>query len=187
MSTRNIAGLVLILISIGLLVPGLTYPIFHLQVSGEIRSQFANISGEIINSSRSILGTVEKLNSQDRTLVASLIFVFSALVPLLKGVMLGLALFLKNSSTRNSLFEIVNKIAKWSMADVFVVALMLTHLSTAGHMQQVTQDIVVFGMKVPIKLGLQMDSQILEGFYYFLGYCLTSMASLHVIKITKEA
>lgn len=187
MSKRNICGLLLVLISFLLLIPGLTLPIFYFNVSGEIRSQFANISGEIINTSRSILGTVDELYAQKRNLVATLIILFSAVIPVLKTALLLFAMFGKNPRHQASTFNIVDKVAKWSMADVFVVAVLLAFLSTSGHMQSVTREIAVFGMKVPIQLGLLMDSQILEGFYYFLGYCLLSMASLHLIEPTKEA
>ena len=37
-------------------------------------------------------------------------------------------------------------------------------------------------MQLPIELGLVMQSEILMGFYYFLGYCLVSIAAVQVMK-----
>jgi len=184
MIKRNIAGLILTIIALGILVPGLTKPVFKLNVSGELKSQFANISGEIINNTNSILGTIDELFSQDRTLVAILILFFSAIIPALKGFSVIYAVIMSSKPHSKRIFTWVNMISKWSMADVFVVAILLTFMSTAGHIQSVKQNISVLGMNLPIEIGLKMDSQILQGFYYFLAYCLLSMVAMSVIKIT---
>jgi hypothetical protein len=185
MTPRNKIGTLLVLISLGLLGPGLFLPMLHLKVSGSVQAKFAQLEGTMIDTTRSVLGTIKDLWDQDRILVAVLIFAFSALVPLFKGITILCALFIK-SPRRQKLYQVVNNISKWSMADVFVVAILLAYLSTAGHVEKIVESVTIFGMKIPVELGFLMDSQILVGYYYFLAYCLVSMIALHVVKIPDD-
>ena len=65
MPLRNKLALLLTVISLGLLWPGLTFPILQVKLDAGLVSQFAKIQASVMDTSRSILGTVEDLWSKD--------------------------------------------------------------------------------------------------------------------------
>jgi len=150
----NITALVLILASFGALIPGIVKPV--LTIDGSITLPLmgtVNLGSE----TRSIMGTIEYLYKTGNNLVASLILIFSVVVPVLKGVLLLVSLIPGRPRFKLLLLEIVRRIGKWSMADVFVVAVFLAFLATAS--------MEVFKAKLEV------------GFYYFLTYCILSLAA----------
>ena len=182
MHIRNKISLLLIAVSFGLLVPGLTQPVFNLGVNVQVLSSLAEINTSVVKQSKSILGTISNLYDNDRALVATLILLFSVIVPFLKGLMLIGGILHKSEAVQRKLYEIVNAIGKWSMADVFVVAVFLVFLSTSDNTSASKEAISVFGMEIPLEIKMLMDSNIGVGFYWFLSYCLLSLITLHVIK-----
>ncbi len=145
--------------------------IIYIALSGLVSLVFALISplimmivyqsfpvlGEVTLSfeSKSILGTIEKMYHDSNYILAGLVLLFSIMIPLLKSLVLLLYGFFKESGIANKLVKLVDKIGKWSMADVFIVALLVVFFSTK-------QDI-----HTSIKLEV--------GLYFFIGYVLLSM------------
>ncbi|MBV1882354.1 MAG: paraquat-inducible protein A [Pseudomonadales bacterium] len=159
MPTRNKIGLALILVSFGLLIPGLYLPLLNINVTFSMMG----MEMEILDETRSILQTIETLYREGNALVAGLILLFSVVVPLAKGLSLIAALFLKSPVARRRIDSLVRAISKWSMADVFVVGILVAFLSA--------------------KAMANMSSTLHSGFYFFLGYCLVSIASLYFLVI----
>ncbi|MDQ3000734.1 MAG: paraquat-inducible protein A [Fibrobacterota bacterium] len=158
--TANILAFLLILTSFACLVPGLYRPALTLDISPVL--PFLGKMA-IYHQTRSILGTVGNLYETGNTLVAVLILLFSVVVPVCKGLALICVLALKNAPFRMRLFRFVGMIGKWSMADVFVMGILLAYLA-AGAATGVT-------------------AQLHDGFWYFLGYCLLSVASAQLMRI----
>jgi len=160
MSKRNIAGFILTVISLLLLYPGLTNPMFRLEIGAEFP-----IVGKIslYEQTQSILQTVETLYDNDNAIVAFLILFFSVMVPFIKALVLMIALFTKRLRQRANMFRFVRAIGKWSMADVFVVGVFIAYLST--------------------KSNSTIMAELHNGFYYFTGYCLISLAAVQIMKI----
>ena len=186
MHIRNKISLGLIALSFGLLFPGLTQPVFNLGVDVKVLSSFAEINSQVVEQSKSILGTVSDLYERDRVLVGTLILLFSVVVPFLKGLMLIGGILHKSPKIQLRLYQLVNAIGKWSMADVFVVAVFLVFLSTAENTSATKESLNVLGIKLPLEIKMLMDSNLGPGFYWFLAYCLLSLATLHVIKKPEE-
>ena len=159
MHTRNKMGLALIIVSFGLLIPGLYLPLLNINVTFSMMG----MEMEILDETRSILQTIETLYREGNALVAGLILLFSVVVPLAKGLSLIAALFLKSPVARRRIDSLVRAISKWSMADVFVVGILVAFLSA--------------------KAMANMSSTLHSGFYFFLGYCLVSIASLYFLVI----
>ena len=159
MLIRNKIGLALILVSFGLLIPGLYLPLLNINVTFSMMG----MEMEILDETRSILQTIETLYREGNALVAGLILLFSVVVPLAKGLSLIAALFLKSPVARRRIDSLVRAISKWSMADVFVVGILVAFLSA--------------------KAMANMSSTLHSGFYFFLGYCLVSIASLYFLVI----
>lgn len=173
------SALFLSILSFVLLIPGLNQPILSLVVGGQIQaSGLVNFSFPGVPQTRSILDTIEHLWRSERMLVASLIFIFSVLIPVLKGLIILIGLLLvKNLDLANKLQKIISVISKWSMCDVFIVSIFLVFLTTGQKPQVSSHHLNIMGMAIDIGVGIQITSQLGSGFYYFLAYCLTSILS----------
>ena len=89
-----------------------------------------------------------------------IILLFSVLLPVSK-IVLTLAVILKNSLLNNKVIHfMISKTSKWSMADVFVVAVFLAFLAFNN-----------------MQTGISTESNVLIGLYFFLGYCILSIIS----------
>lgn len=168
-------GFILNLAAIGLFIPGIYLPIFNLKMDMTANVATGSLSSDIINKELSLLGTIQELWQDERLFVAALIFAFSIVIPVLKTLLVTLSYFIKNLNVATRLVSFVNLIGKWSMADVFVVAIFLAVLST-NHAETATQQsISVFAFKINVMLSSETLSNVGVGFYYFLSYCLLSI------------
>ena len=96
-------------------------------------------------------------------MVAVLIVTFSVVIPVFKLLLQLVTLAVRADGTRRGLGRITAAVSKWSMADVFVMALIVAWLagSASGQMGDL----------------LTMHARLEEGFWFFLAYCLFSVAS----------
>ena len=126
---------------------------------------FDRIEGQltVYTSTRSIWGTAESLARNGYLGVALLIVFFSLVVPTFKLVLQGCALFTVKDELRSPLLGLNAALSKWSMADVFVMGLLVAFL--AGGAAEQSNDI------------LTMHASLGAGFYYFLAYCLFSVGA----------
>jgi hypothetical protein len=124
---------------------------------------------------RSILGTVRELWRSEDRLVSFLILLFSIIVPVLKASTLFAALHVRSKSLRRWLVRVVDSIGKWSMADVFVVAVFLAFLATRDQAQANTFMVPVLLQQVEVGMETRLTSSLGTGFYFFLSYCLLSI------------
>jgi len=160
---RNILALVLVLVSLAVLLPGLTRPMITITASIE----FMGMSREILRETRSILQTVRTLHESGNDFVAALIFFFSVTVPFLKLLALGVVALTRAPRRRYAIFRFVRGISKWAMADVFVVGVYIAYLSA--------------------KAASALDAELHSGFYWFTAYCLISLLSIQVMHVADPA
>jgi hypothetical protein len=125
---------------------------------------------EVYSQTRSIVGAVRNLYQVGSPVPATLILLFSVIVPLLKAALVGWALFMSDAARRLRTAQFVETIAKWSMADVFVVALFITYLAA-----QATQTPPGAPETAPPLIAF--TARFGPGFYWFAAYCLFSLAS----------
>lgn len=121
---------------------------------------------EVYRQERSIIGAVRNLYQVGSPFPATLILLFSVIVPLTKAFAVVAATFARDAASRRRVTSFVEAIAKWSMADVFVVALFITYLAA-----EATQ---ASGGATPL---VAFDATFGPGFYWFAAYCLFSLAS----------
>jgi paraquat-inducible protein A len=152
---------------------GVTKPMITIKLNSAVDAGISKFNSTVIDTTRSIWGTVVELHEKDRTLVAFLIFFFSVVIPILKSVLFLIALYVKDR--KQGIKKILGIISKWSMADVFVVAIFLAFLATDGQLEVRKQTLKVFGMSLTIKVSAFMQTTLERGFYYFLGYCIISL------------
>ena len=160
MTRRNLAAVLLVLVSLVLVVPGVMQPIITLS---------ADMMGrQVFTQTRSILQTVKDLHASGNYTVAGMILFFSVMVPFIKAVLLGVVGLLKPTQpARYRIFAFVRGISKWAMADVFVVGVYIAYLSA--------------------KATDALDAELHEGFYYFAAYCLISLLSVQVMRVDPPA
>lgn len=124
---------------------------------------------EVYTQTRSIIGAVRNLYDVGSWIPATLILLFSVVVPVTKALLVVTAAFMSNALSRQRVLNFVAGIAKWSMADVFVVALFITYLAA-----EATQTMPGQQGSAPL---LSFDATFGPGFYWFAAYCLFSLAS----------
>jgi hypothetical protein len=115
------------------------------------------------SSTRSILGTVDELARTGNLLVAFLVVFFSLVIPVFKLLLLLVTLMLSGERAQRFLLLVNSRLSKWSMADVFVMALLVAYMagSASGQVGEL----------------LIMEARLEPGFYYFLAYCLFSIVA----------
>jgi len=197
---QKFVGMLLLLVAFGLLIPGITEPILvlhgkvdkaelvefgkqtladdpdvpalvvslteklidELQIEGEL---------EVFSKSRSITGTVEELYRSGNPLVAFLISLFSIVIPAIKLMLLLYSSLVAKSGASRLVDSFQKAISKWSMADVFVIAIMVAYLAAVA-----TKDMEEL---------FSLEAEFSTGFYYFLGYCLLSIFASQLLTVRK--
>lgn len=123
---------------------------------------------EVYHQTRSIIGAVRHLYAVGSPTAATLILLFSVIVPLTKTGLVVWALFLDNVAARMRTLYFVELIAKWSMADVFAVAIFIAYLAA-----QASPTLPSPGGAPPI---VAFAATFGPGFYWFAAYCVSSLA-----------
>jgi len=134
------------------------------QISTELK---AGKEIEVYQQTRSILGSVRHLYSVGSNTAATLILLFSVVVPFVKALMVMWAVYHRDALRRERTLHFVEIIAKWSMADVFAVALIIAFLAA-----QATQTAGSSAMALVV-----FSATFGPGFYWFAAYCLFSLAT----------
>jgi len=201
-STKKLLTLLCICIALGLLYPGVTQPVLTLTGAIE-KSELAELGIEMIagegadaqtrqmltlvssflgfdqiqgqlqaySSTRSMWGTVEELARTGNRLVAFLIVFFSLVIPVFKLLLQAVTLFISGANSRKQLLQLNAVLSKWSMSDVFVMGLLVAFM--AGRASDQVGDLLI------------MNATLEPGFYYFLAYCLFSIAASSLLQDTK--
>ena len=121
----------------------------------------------VFQQTRSIAGSVRRLYEVGSPFAATLILLFSVVVPFGKSLLVAWAMFAAEGESRRRVLAFVETIAKWSMADVFVVALFITYLVAMA-----SQSATSAGAPI-----VAFTARFGPGFYWFAAYCLFSLAS----------
>lgn len=180
-------GFGLNLAALGLFFPGIFLPMFKLNMEMAANISSSSLVSSLIDKELSIIATVSELWDDQRLLVAALIFGFSVCIPLLKTLMVSFAYFQSDAVRERRLLSFVSNIGKWSMADVFVVAVFLAILSTNHAETATVHELSVFGFKFAVEISSQTLSAVGQGFYFFTAYCLVSLAGTHLYASSTKA
>lgn len=174
----------LTLVNFLVLVPGVILPIYSVTISMQVEASIipGALEVTVYEQTRSILGTVRELWGSTDYLVSFLILTFSIIVPVTKGCLLLASIYSMKDEIRQRIVLIVDLIGKWSMADVFVVAVFLAYLATRDNAQANSFSVPVLFQQVDVGMVTHLTSTLGVGFYYFLGYCLFSVLWTQVLK-----
>lgn len=120
----------------------------------------------LIYQVKTILGLIKILFAENNFLVGIAILLFSVVLPITKLVLSVLQLFSEKVANNKVANFITNYLGKWSMADVFVVAILLGFFA-----------VVSMGAQ-----GIETHTAVLVGLYYFTAYCIVSLITTYFIK-----
>jgi len=168
-------GFYINLIAILLFIPGIFLPMFFLQMDVSANISGPALTSQLINKELSLLTTIQELWQHDRLLVAVLIFIFSICIPILKACLVAWSYFQRNTQIERKIINFIGAIGKWSMADVFVVAIFLAVLSTNHSETANEQTLSIMGFKLNLLISSETLSSVGNGFYFFTAYCLLSL------------
>ncbi|MGE0862366.1 MAG: paraquat-inducible protein A [Vicinamibacterales bacterium] len=159
MTTRNKVAIGLTLVSLGLLIPGLSQPALTIVAS----IPFGNKPMEIFRQTQNVVQAVKSLYESGNYFVSGLVLLFSIIVPFIKAAMLAVILTIKAPAQKYRLYLFVRSISKWAMADVFAVGVFIAFLAS--------------------KATDNLDAVIGSGFYYFVAYCLVSNVAFQFLSV----
>jgi uncharacterized paraquat-inducible protein A len=159
MTMRNKVAVGLTLVSLGLLIPGLSQPALTIVASIPI----FNKPTEIFRQTQNVMEAVESLYDTGNYFVAGLILLFSIIVPFIKAAMLAAILTIQAPGPRYQIYLFTRSISKWAMADVFAVGVFIAFMAS--------------------KAIDNLDAVIGSGFYYFVGYCLVSNVAFQFLSV----
>ncbi len=156
--------LALILLSVVALVTGLTSPVLAV-----VAYQDMPVLGATVfqYESKSIASAIAKLFQQQQHFIAVLITVFTVVTPVLKSVLQGAIVFSANLHFSRRVTQVLRAIGKWSMLDVFVIAVLLTYFST--------------------RAGGATDAQVHIGLYFFSCHVILSMIGSYLVSTQYHA
>lgn len=197
-----LGGMLCLLAAYAMLYPGLTQPMLTvtgtvekavliaqgkelLITSGELPAFLVPVAERFIDAievegrivvfdkTRSILDTARELYASGHRPVAGLILLFSVCVPALKALILLLAALPLRLAIRTALLRTAAASGKWSMADVFVIAVFVAYLAANG--LQASRSLVEF------------ESRLGTGFGWFTAYCVISILGTQLIAAALRA
>lgn len=189
---RQYIPIFLFVLSIVFLLPGLTKPLMTIeatidkkemidlganmlikpgQSSGFIQDMVESlvkqmgIEGEltVFQSTRSLLATMKELITNGHLVVGVLIGLFGLVIPLVKIVLVVLSLLVNSPGIVTMLLKVSGWLSKWSMSDVFVMAVLVAFLAINAN--EYADNV------------LTMSATLHDGFYYFAAYCLLAIAA----------
>jgi hypothetical protein len=142
--------------------------VFGIQVDLTVHKKF---EGDIYfyYQSKSIAQLIQLLFQQGNLLVAFSILIFSVVFPFIKTVLMILFVFRPQIAQQKWFKNFVLNLSKWSMADVFVVAIFLGFLAFKN-----------------LQVGIGTHSNVSIGLYFFFSYCMLSILSSMLAKMPTE-
>lgn len=192
------AQLSLTLTSVGaivLLIHGVLLPM--MQIDARLSPFSIDVMGgtipfeeqSIYFQSKSILQVIDTMLSYgglDMKIVAYMILAFSVLIPLIKLVLTTISLYSARLRSINWVQQLIYHIGKWSMADVFVVALFMGYIGMHGvvtaQLSQIERNDTGFAVDTLNYSGLSY------GALFFTTYCIFSIVlGIYSKKANKES
>ena len=165
-------GIVILNISLVLLCIGITIPFIEIgafmkdrEINMSIISKTFDGKMYFFYQCKSVISLIQTLFVNNNFTVGIAILLFSVVFPFTKIGLFYSFLISNKLKQKTRLLKIAAYVGKYSMADVFVASCFLAFLSFNS-----------------LSAGLKTESSTLFGIYFFLGYCLLSIASYFIIQ-----
>lgn len=198
LSKKNKIAFTLSLLSFLFFFPGIFLSMLNVSTTGSINAKVPHVESgflgipsvkgterkhmslNIFNTTRSVTNTIGNLYQKDYFFVATMILLFSVLVPLIKEILIVYIFFCKSEKVRKSIMVFIKSIGKWSMCDVFIVSVLLAYLSTGSTQTQNVKNISMMGFNVNVDVLAGMHAHLEMGYWFFVTYCLLSLLALQL-------
>ena len=176
-----------------LLFLGITLPMIEIDARiSEMSFSFLNepiiFKNQVLfYKSKSIYEVVTLMLSQhkiDLLIVGGLIFLFSVLFPLTKLISSVFYIISKKLKENKIIQFFIFKTGKWSMADVFVIAIIMAFIGFEGIVTDQLNQLTTVSTSVDILTT--NNSSVLFGFFSFTAFVIISIAISHRIHKEKE-
>lgn len=153
----------LIFISMIALVTGWISPILEITAYQDIP-----VLGNTVfqYESKSILSALENIYASGKYLIFAVILLFTVITPVIKSILLLLLSQSQSLKFSEKSIKILSHIGKWSMLDVFVVAIIVTFFS--------------------MKAQGQTDASLQVGVYFFSLYVILSMICTYIVSFKRK-
>jgi hypothetical protein len=148
-------------ISVVCFVIGILAPAMIIWTAPTIPMESGQLSFVLQHQVRGIWAIIWDLLTNNHWIIGGFLFLFSIITPLTKATLTFFATACRSRELNLKIGEFIHTIGKWSMADVFVAAVLLALY--ALKFQEATKSIPCLGL------------------YYFIGYCLLSMATSEIL------
>jgi hypothetical protein len=141
------------------LIVGLTTPILSVEASRDLP-----VLGETVFQfqSKGIISTIVALKEHGNLWLAIILFLFSVVIPVFKTLIASATFFSSTHPWFERAFHFSHHLGKWSMADVFVVAILVAFFANSG------------------ESGLT-QAEVQAGLWFFAIYVLLSLAGTQII------
>ena len=149
----HLLGVALVFLVVGLLAPILSLVAYtDVALLGKVVFKY---------ESKGVITTVSELIHSGNVFIAGVLFTFSVVTPVIKHIFALMAILASQAAVRRKYVHFLSLIGKWSMADVMVVAVLLSFFVSG-------------------KEGFS-DSWLGSGLYFFTGYCVLSLVAIQLI------
>lgn len=164
---RKIIVLHLLLVSMICLFIGIFSPFMQIIVYKEI-DLLNKIVGNVVVEYfvKSIFTTIQSLFQSGNTLIALVTILFSIVMPVMKSLLMGVLAFADVGKANDAVVKFIKFIGPWSMAEVFVAAILISLFA--------------------IEKDELTNSSIHVGFLFFFAYVILSIMASHLLLKIKE-
>ena len=154
----HLLGIALVFLAVGLLAPILSLVAYtEVTLLGKVVFKY---------ESKGIITTVLELMRSGNVFIAAVLFTFSVVTPVIKHFFAFIAILASRTAVRRKYVHFLSVIGKWSMADVMVVAVLLSFFVSGKDEFS--------------------DSWLGAGLYFFAGYCVLSLIAIQFITHLKD-
>lgn len=154
-------------VSVTCFIIGIFAPAMVIWTAPSIPLASGNLEFVLQHQVRGIAAIIRDLLTADHWIIGGFLLLFSIITPLTKASLTFFITASRSKSLNLKIGEFLHAIGKWSMADVFVAAVLLALY--ALKFQEATKSIPCLGI------------------YYFIGYCMLSMTTTELLVHSKAA
>ena len=140
---------------------GILAPAMIIWTAPDIPLATGNLSFVLQHEIRGIWAIIYELFTKGHWIIGGFLFLFSIVTPLTKATLTFIVTASGNRKLNLWIGQFIHSIGKWSMADVFVAAILLALYALKS--QEATRSVPCLGL------------------YYFIGYCLLSLTTTELL------
>lgn len=130
-------------------------------ILGLTRHLFISEQFFIVEKEVTLLSSIRLLFDNDENFLGTIIFIFTIVFPIFKYILLFLSLLIKEQQQINRLNKWMSIISKWSMLDVYIVALLLLNMKFDSRIvnMELKEGVIWFSLSIILIMVAMMIPQ----------------------------